>query len=109
MYKVFNENSHIVAIKTTGNVFSYEVGIVLYYIFVNTLHTYILGNIFSLNLQAIEELNLKTKNFKDLLTSEPFTRKDIITIQVFFSVYVWFLKILIFLYLCYLLHDYFWT
>lgn len=54
MYKVFNENSHIVAIKTTGNVFSYE---------------------------AIEELNLKTKNFKDLLTSEPFTRKDIITIQ----------------------------
>jgi len=24
-YKVFNENSHIVAIKTTGNVFSYEV------------------------------------------------------------------------------------
>ena len=24
-YKVFNENSHIVAIKTTGNVFAYEV------------------------------------------------------------------------------------
>ncbi|XP_065683023.1 RING-type E3 ubiquitin-protein ligase PPIL2 isoform X1 [Hydra vulgaris] len=54
MYKVFNENSTIVAIKTTGNVFSME---------------------------AVEELNLKTKNFKDLLTSEPFTRKDIITIQ----------------------------
>jgi len=53
-YKVFNENSHIVAIRTTGNVFAYE---------------------------AVEELNLKTKNFKDLLTSEPFVRKDIITIQ----------------------------
>ena len=32
--------------------------------------------------QAVDELNLKSKNFKDLLTSEPFTRKDIITIQV---------------------------
>ena len=33
-------------------------------------------------LQAIEELNLKTKNFKDLLTIEAFTKKDIITLQV---------------------------
>lgn len=54
MYKTFNENSHIVAIKTTGNVFSYE---------------------------AIEELNLKPKNFKDLLNNEPFIRKEIITLQ----------------------------
>lgn len=54
LFKVFNENSHIVAIRTTGNVFSYE---------------------------AIEQLNLKTKNFKDLLTDEPFTKNDIITIQ----------------------------
>ncbi|XP_054710157.1 RING-type E3 ubiquitin-protein ligase PPIL2-like [Uloborus diversus] len=54
LFKVYNENSHIVAIKTTGNVFSYE---------------------------AVEQLNLKTKNFKDLLTDEPFTRDDIITIQ----------------------------
>ena len=30
----------------------------------------------------MEQLNLKAKNFKDLLTDEPFTRKDIITIQV---------------------------
>ena len=30
----------------------------------------------------MEQLNLKPKNFKDLLTDEPFTRKDIITIQV---------------------------
>ncbi|XP_067119523.1 RING-type E3 ubiquitin-protein ligase PPIL2 [Centruroides vittatus] len=54
LFKVFNQNSHIVAIKTTGNVFSYE---------------------------AVEQLNLKPKNFKDLLTEEPFTRADIITIQ----------------------------
>jgi len=25
-FKVFNNNSHIVAVKTTGNVFSYDVG-----------------------------------------------------------------------------------
>jgi len=54
MYKIFTQNSHIVAIKTTGNVFSYD---------------------------AIEELNLKSKNMNDLLNNEPFKRKDIITIQ----------------------------
>ncbi|XP_074641089.1 RING-type E3 ubiquitin-protein ligase PPIL2-like isoform X2 [Tubulanus polymorphus] len=53
-FRIFNENTHIVAIKTTGNVFSYE---------------------------AVERLNLKPKFLKDLLTDEPFTRKDIITIQ----------------------------
>ncbi|XP_076902507.1 peptidyl-prolyl cis-trans isomerase CYP65-like [Bidens hawaiensis] len=52
--KVFTEFTHIVAIKTTGNVFSYE---------------------------AIKELNLKTKNWKELLTDEPFKREDVITIQ----------------------------
>lgn len=52
--KVFTEFTHIVAVKTTGNVFSYE---------------------------AIKELNLKTKNWKELLTDEPFKREDIITIQ----------------------------
>ena len=31
--------------------------------------------------QAIEELCLKPKNMRDLLTDEPFTRKDIIHIQ----------------------------
>lgn len=39
-------------------------------------------------IQAIEQLNLKTKNFKDLLTDEPFTRNDIITIQVKFVTYI---------------------
>ncbi|GAB4846891.1 cytochrome P450 monooxygenase 65 [Ancistrocladus abbreviatus] len=52
--KVFTEFTHIVAVKTTGNVFCYE---------------------------AIKELNLKTKNWKELLTDEPFTKEDIITIQ----------------------------
>jgi len=54
MFKVFNNSTHIAVIKTTGNVFCYE---------------------------AIEELNLKTKNFKDLLNDEPFTRNDIIVLQ----------------------------
>ncbi|RWS03992.1 Peptidyl-prolyl cis-trans isomerase-like 2 [Dinothrombium tinctorium] len=54
LMKTFNENSHIVAIKSTGNVFSHE---------------------------AVEQLNLKSKNFRDLLTDEPFTKKDIIVIQ----------------------------
>lgn len=54
MYKVFTDNSAIVAIKTTGNVYS---------------------------LEAVTELNLKSKNMKDLMSSTPFARADIITIQ----------------------------
>uniref|UniRef100_A0A8C9Z9A6 RING-type E3 ubiquitin transferase n=1 Tax=Sander lucioperca TaxID=283035 RepID=A0A8C9Z9A6_SANLU len=54
LYNVFTNNSHFVAIKVTGNVFSYE---------------------------AVEQLNIKTKSFKDLLTDEEFTRKDIIVLQ----------------------------
>eukprot|EP00878_Enallax_costatus_P005031 GHUV01005291.1.p1 GENE.GHUV01005291.1~~GHUV01005291.1.p1 ORF type:complete len:453 (+),score=156.64 GHUV01005291.1:285-1643(+) len=52
--KVFTPHTHIVAVKTTGNVYSYD---------------------------AIDELCIKPKNWKDLLTEEPFTRKDIIHIQ----------------------------
>lgn len=52
--KIFTEFTHIVAVRTTGNVFCYE---------------------------AIKELNLKTKNWKELLTDEPFTKTDLITIQ----------------------------
>ncbi|KAI1233004.1 hypothetical protein IHE44_0006194 [Lamprotornis superbus] len=54
LFTVFTNNSHIVAIKTTGNVFAYE---------------------------AVEQLNIKPKSYKDLLTDEPFTRQDIITLQ----------------------------
>ncbi|XP_072024376.1 RING-type E3 ubiquitin-protein ligase PPIL2-like [Amphiura filiformis] len=53
-FKVFTNNSHIVAVKTTGNVFAYE---------------------------AVEELNIKTKNWKELLTDETFVRKDLIVLQ----------------------------
>uniref|UniRef100_A0A1D1YC95 Peptidyl-prolyl cis-trans isomerase-like 2 n=1 Tax=Anthurium amnicola TaxID=1678845 RepID=A0A1D1YC95_9ARAE len=52
--KVFTEYTHIVSVKTTGNVFCYE---------------------------AIKELNIKTKNWQELLTDEPFTKDDLITIQ----------------------------
>lgn len=54
LFKPFTKNSHIVAIAPTGNVFCYE---------------------------AVEQLNIKTKNWKDLVDDTPFTRKDIITIQ----------------------------
>ncbi|XP_039292291.1 RING-type E3 ubiquitin-protein ligase PPIL2 [Nilaparvata lugens] len=54
LFKPLTKNSHIVANAKTGNVFSYE---------------------------AVEQLNIKTKSFKDLLTDEPFTRKEIITLQ----------------------------
>ncbi|CAD5113220.1 DgyrCDS2403 [Dimorphilus gyrociliatus] len=53
-FKIFNENSHIVAVKPTGNVYLME---------------------------AIDKLNIKPSNWRDLLSDEPFTRKDVITIQ----------------------------
>eukprot|EP01113_Clastostelium_recurvatum_P004045 TRINITY_DN11794_c0_g1_i1.p1 TRINITY_DN11794_c0_g1~~TRINITY_DN11794_c0_g1_i1.p1 ORF type:complete len:563 (+),score=185.37 TRINITY_DN11794_c0_g1_i1:30-1691(+) len=53
-YSTFTEHSHIVAIKTTGNVYSYD---------------------------AIETMNIKPKMWRDLIDDTPFTRKDIITIQ----------------------------
>uniref|UniRef100_A0A673X801 Peptidylprolyl isomerase (cyclophilin)-like 2 n=1 Tax=Salmo trutta TaxID=8032 RepID=A0A673X801_SALTR len=54
LYTVFTNNSHIVTNKLTGNVFSHE---------------------------AVEQLNVKTKSYRDLLSDEPFTRQDIITLQ----------------------------
>ena len=53
-YKVFTAFSYIVAIKTTGNVFSYE---------------------------AVDELCKKPKNFRDLLTDEAFELSDVIVLQ----------------------------
>jgi peptidyl-prolyl cis-trans isomerase-like protein 2 len=38
------------------------------------------GNVYSYD--ALDELCIKPKNWKDLLTDEPFTRKDIIHLQV---------------------------
>lgn len=54
LFRPFTKNSHVVAIGTTGNVFCFE---------------------------AIEQLNIKAKNWKDLVNDQPFTRKDLITIQ----------------------------
>lgn len=54
LYKTFNQHSHIVAIRTTGNVYSHE---------------------------AVKELNLKAGSLRDLMDDTPFTRKDVITIQ----------------------------
>lgn len=48
VFKVFNDNSRILAIKTSGNVFAAE---------------------------AVEELNFKAKGWNDLLTGEAFTKK----------------------------------
>lgn len=53
-YKEFTNNSHIVAIKTSGNVFSWE---------------------------AVQSLNIKAKCMEDLITGDKFTKADIITIQ----------------------------
>ena len=54
IYKLFNQNSKIVANKKSGHVYSYE---------------------------AYQKLCLKPNNFKDLLTDEPFSKSDIVTIQ----------------------------
>ncbi|KAI9678692.1 MAG: Peptidyl-prolyl cis-trans isomerase cyp8 [Caeruleum heppii] len=53
-YKVFTDNTHIVALKTTGNVFAYD---------------------------TVERLNIKGKMWRDLVSDEEFTRADIITLQ----------------------------
>lgn len=54
LFKPFTKNSHIVAVSVTGNVFCWE---------------------------AIEQLNIKSKNWKDLVNDTPFQRKDLIVIQ----------------------------
>lgn len=53
-YKPFSQHTHIVFLRNTGNVF---------------------------DMGSIQMLAIKTKSMRDLLTEEPFTRKDIITIQ----------------------------
>ncbi|KHJ42342.1 peptidyl-prolyl cis-trans isomerase, cyclophilin-type [Trichuris suis] len=52
--RIFTNSSHVVAIRTTGHVFSHE---------------------------AVEELNLKPKHYKDLINDVPFTKGDIIVLQ----------------------------
>lgn len=53
-YKVFTDNTHIVALRNTGHVFAWD---------------------------TVERLNIKAKNWKDLVSDEDFSRADIITLQ----------------------------
>jgi peptidyl-prolyl cis-trans isomerase-like protein 2 len=53
-FKVFTDNTHIVALKNTGNVFAYD---------------------------TVERLNIKAKMWRDLVNDEEFSRKDVITLQ----------------------------
>lgn len=53
-YKVFTNNTHIVALKNTGNAFAYD---------------------------TVERLNINAKMWRDLVSDEEFSRKDIITLQ----------------------------
>ncbi|GAA5913238.1 hypothetical protein JCM6882_000040 [Rhodosporidiobolus microsporus] len=53
-YKVFNDHTPIAAVRQTGNVYARE---------------------------SIDRLNIKPGNMNDLLTDEPFTKKDIITLN----------------------------
>lgn len=53
-YKVFTDNTHMVALKNTGNVFAYD---------------------------TVERLNIKAKMWRDLVNDQEFGRKDIITLQ----------------------------
>ncbi|KAF7989070.1 hypothetical protein HCN44_007380 [Aphidius gifuensis] len=54
LFKTFTKYSHIVANKKTGNVYSWE---------------------------AVEQLNIKAKFWKDLVNDEQFVRADLVTIQ----------------------------
>ncbi|KAE8154950.1 hypothetical protein BDV25DRAFT_126145 [Aspergillus avenaceus] len=53
-YKVLTDNTHVVALRNTGNVFAWD---------------------------TVERLNIKGKLWRDLVTDEEFGRKDIITLQ----------------------------
>lgn len=53
-YKVFTDNTYIVALRNTGNVFAYD---------------------------TVERLNIKAKMWRDLVNDAEFTRADIITLQ----------------------------
>lgn len=53
-FKVFTDNTHIVALRPSGNVFAWD---------------------------TVERLNVKAKMWRDLVTDEEFSRKDIITLQ----------------------------
>ncbi|KAI4139687.1 MAG: hypothetical protein LQ340_007975, partial [Diploschistes diacapsis] len=53
-FKVFTNNTHIVALKNTGNVFAYD---------------------------TIQRLNIEAKMWRDLVSDEEFSRKDVVVLQ----------------------------
>ncbi|KAJ9065494.1 cyclophilin peptidyl-prolyl cis-trans isomerase Cyp8 [Entomophthora muscae] len=53
-FKIFTEHTHIVAIRTSGKVYAYD---------------------------AVEKLNIRAEIWNDLITDQPFTKKDVISIQ----------------------------
>lgn len=53
-FKVFGDNTHIIALGNTGNVFAYD---------------------------TVERLNIKAKMWRDLVSDVEFSRKDVITLQ----------------------------
>lgn len=53
-FKTFTDKSKVVAIRTSGHVYAWE---------------------------AVNDLNIKAKNWRDLMTDAPFTRQDIIKLQ----------------------------
>jgi peptidyl-prolyl cis-trans isomerase-like protein 2 len=53
-FKILTDNTHVVALRNTGNVFAWD---------------------------TVERLNIKGKLWRDLVTDEEFSRKDIITLQ----------------------------
>ena len=71
-FKEFTRHSHIVAIASSGNVYvPRTVAVEL----ATETHR-------SFSWDAVDELNIKARNFTDLLSAQPFTRADIITLQV---------------------------
>ena len=53
-FKVFTDNTHIVALRTTGNVFAYD---------------------------TVDRLNIRAKMWRDLVTDTEFSRADLVTLQ----------------------------
>lgn len=76
--------THIVAVKMRGNAFPtrFDSPLIITVCLSCWLSACIRPKLFTFAAQAIKELNLKTKNWKELLNDEPFKREHIITIQV---------------------------
>ena len=91
-FKVFNDHTAIAAIKTTGNVYARE-SIDRLNLKPNNLHdvrfvlfspvepSLVMGGAVAARLGSTEPTNSLARPGMQLLTDEPFTRKDVITLQ----------------------------